>query len=265
MKGNMRYLFLLTLLFAGLIFKEAGAQTSAEQAFNKPISGVSSTAASSNPAFAVDGNDGTYWTSDGGGTQWISVDLGAGTLIGRTIVRWGPSSATNFDIELSPDGVNYYPVWSGANGNFDATVNRTGRYLQIRTRTGSDTTRYQLAALEIYSGTAVPTPTAAPTATPTPTPLPLVTPTPLPTSVPTPLPTSTPTLIPSPTPVLNRGDANRDRRIDLKDLSVMMSRFNQTGDIPKEIDLNNDNKIDQPDYEVMVNLLIENKIVHPKE
>lgn len=79
-----------------------------------------------------------------------------------------------------------------------------------------------------------------------------------------PTPTAIPTFTPTPTPFYP-GDANKDHKIDLKDLSVMMSNFNKTQNTFKEIDLNADNKVDRTDYDAMVKLLIDNKIAHPRK
>lgn len=112
--------------------------------------------------------------------------------------------------------------------------------------------------------TAVPTttPTIAPTLTgipptPTPTPLPTTTPTatptPRPTATPTPKPTATP--IPQPTatstPITQKtGDINNDGKIDVQDLSYMLSRWG-TNDNPVA-DLNHDGTINIFDLSMLL-------------
>ncbi len=184
---NIRtYLVLITLtLVSALLFltshiNNARAQV-ADLALNKPFVSVSSTAAGSNPANAVDGNPATFWTSGGGGSQWLGIDLGTSTFIGTVVVNWGSQIATDYSIEFSDDGINYASVWSGINGNFNNVVNRSGRYVLIRINSGSDPNGYQLGSLEVYAGT-LPNPTPTPGVSPTtaPTLAPLVTPTPTP-------------------------------------------------------------------------------------
>lgn len=256
-KKNFFVLFTLILIngstFTFLDVKSTKAQTT-DLALNKPVVSISSTAAGSNPANANDGNPGTHWISGSGGDQWLSIDLGVTTYIGLVNIKWGADTATDYGIELSDDGIGYTPVWGGINGDFNNAINRTGRYILVRIKAGSNPSAYQLASLEVF--------TAPP---PTPTPVPVITPSAAPTPVSTPAPVSTPT--PTSTPIAPSvpGDANRDRQIDLKDLSIMMSRFNQSQNIPQEIDLNNDRKVDQADHDEIVKLLINNKIAHPKK
>lgn len=248
--------FFLSLVAIFLLFSGHNllqAQTAGDLALNKPIISVSSTASGSNPSNAVDGNPATYWTSSGGGAQWLGIDLGVSTYVGTVGVKWGTDSATNYNIELSEDGSSYAIVRSGLTGDFNSIVNRSGRYILIRTTAGTNPGQYQLGTLEVYAGT-------PPVITPTPTPTPTLTPT----SVPIPTSTPAPIFTPTPTPFAP-GDANRDRKIDLKDLSVMMSNFNKTQDLPQGSDLNGDNKIDKADYDLMVKLLIDNNIAHPKK
>lgn len=245
-------LILVSLPFVStLVFNNVKAQTSGDLALNKPIVSVSSTAAGSNPAFANDGNPTTYWTSAGGGSQWISIDLGASAYVGQVVIKWGTDTATNYEIDFSDDGVDYFPVWTGINGDFNSTVGRTGRYVRVMVTVGSNQSQYQLGILEIYKGT-------VPTA---PSPVSSVSPSgsSTSTSVPTPTPTPTPSPTPTSTPARISGKAS------LKDLSIMMSNYKKAKNIPQEVDLNGDGTIDQSDYDQMVQLLIKSKVAHSKK
>ncbi|MBI2338399.1 cellulase family glycosylhydrolase, partial [Candidatus Daviesbacteria bacterium] len=183
------------LVWAALLLGVAATYAqAADLALNKPVVSVSSTAAGSSPANANDGNPATFWTSGGGGSQWIGFDLGSLTAVGQVIVKWGSDNATDYDIELSEDGIGFTPVWSNVNGDFNQVINGSGRYILIRTRTGSNAASYQLASLEVYAY--VPPP---PTPTPTPTPSPSLAPTPTP--APSPTPTPSPSLAPTPSPI----------------------------------------------------------------
>lgn len=68
---------------------------------------------------------------------------------------------------------------------------------------------------------------------------------------------------PSPTPpdTGNTGDGNKDGKIDLVDLSVLLSDFNKEKGFRVGVDLNGDGKINTFDFALMRNLLIEKGII----
>ena len=76
-------------------------------------------------------------------------------------------------------------------------------------------------------------------------------------STPSPLP-SPQIVIASPSPVPNakKGDGNRDGKISLVDLSVLLTNFGKASDFPNEIDLNNDGSINTFDYSSMIKMLL---------
>ncbi len=86
-------------------------------------------------------------------------------------------------------------------------------------------------------------------------------PTPTPTSTST--PTATPIPAPSATPVpgAGNGDGNNDGKVNLIDLSILLSDFNKSSGFRSGIDLNGDNKINTFDFSLMKNLLIQNKVI----
>lgn len=69
--------------------------------------------------------------------------------------------------------------------------------------------------------------------------------------------------IPSPSPitVVGSGDGNNDGKVNLADLSILLSNFNKTSDFPKPIDLNGDGKINSIDYGLMIQILIKAGVV----
>lgn len=66
----------------------------------------------------------------------------------------------------------------------------------------------------------------------------------------------------TPPPPKKSGDGNKDGKIDLTDMSVLLSKFNK--DDKSEADLNGDGKINSFDFSMMINLLIENKVIKGK-
>ncbi|MDO8619707.1 MAG: hypothetical protein Q7R49_07325 [Candidatus Daviesbacteria bacterium] len=84
---------------------------------------------------------------------------------------------------------------------------------------------------------------------------------PLPTPSPTSSPTSTPTPAPSATPLPGTGDGSGDGKVDLTDLSVLLSDYGKTTGFRQGIDMNGDSKINVFDFGLMRNLLIQKGII----
>ncbi len=63
-------------------------------------------------ANAVDGNPTTRWASGFSDNQWISVDLGQPTRIGRVHLQWEDAYALGYRIEVSSDAQNWTSVYS---------------------------------------------------------------------------------------------------------------------------------------------------------
>lgn len=78
---------------------------------------------------------------------------------------------------------------------------------------------------------------------------------------PTPVSTVPPTVSPAATPKPGTGDGNNNGRIDLGDLSVLLSNLNKTSGINKQVDLNGDGKVNTFDFGLMRNLLIQKGII----
>lgn len=80
-----------------------------------------------------------------------------------------------------------------------------------------------------------------------------------PTPFTTPLPSPSPSYNPLPTGL--KGDGNRNNRIDLGDMSVLLSDFHKTGGFRSEIDMNADGTINTFDFSLLRSLLIEMGII----
>lgn len=65
----------------------------------------------------------------------------------------------------------------------------------------------------------------------------------------------------STTPKKGSGDGNKDSRIDLADLSTLLTDFNKDNNFREEVDMNADKKINTFDFSLMRNLLIEKKVI----
>lgn len=66
---------------------------------------------------------------------------------------------------------------------------------------------------------------------------------------------------PTATPIPGTGDGNNDGKINLIDLSVLLTDFNKESGFRPAIDMNGDGKINTFDFSLMRNLLIEKKVI----
>jgi F5/8 type C domain/Putative Ig domain len=100
----------------------------------RPATASSVENASFPAANAVDGNTGTRWSSAFSDPQWLQVDLGASASITQVVLQWEAAYATAFQIQTSPDGTNWTPIYStttGTGGTQTLNVTGTGRYVRM--------------------------------------------------------------------------------------------------------------------------------------
>ena len=107
-------------------------------------------------AKAVDGSTSTRWSSVYSSPQWIRVDLGAGTKVGRAVLRWEAAYGKAYQVQVSADGSTWTTVYSTTSGNGgtdDLTFTpRTTRYLRVYGTTRATKWGYSLWELEAYDG-----------------------------------------------------------------------------------------------------------------
>ncbi len=84
---------------------------------------------------AVDGNDGSRWSSSFVDPSWIEVDLGTPQTIDRVVLNWQDSYGVAYAIQVSTDNQNWTPVFTQKAGKggfedirFTAT---TARYVRM--------------------------------------------------------------------------------------------------------------------------------------
>ncbi|GAA2336347.1 discoidin domain-containing protein [Dactylosporangium salmoneum] len=96
---------------------------------------ASSTENAGTPASsAVDGNNGTRWSSAASDPQWLQVDLGSVQQICGVTLIWETAYATAFQIQTSNDGTNWtqvYSTTSGTGGTQNLSVTGSGRYVRM--------------------------------------------------------------------------------------------------------------------------------------
>ena len=108
------------------------------------------------PALALDGDPASMWqAADGSGdNQWFLVDLGAYYQIGRVHILWD-IHASEYEIQVSLDGVDYTPVYSTTAGTevevdhpFTAT---NARYVKLLMhKNSSDLWSLGIKEFEVY-------------------------------------------------------------------------------------------------------------------
>ncbi|MFC8455175.1 discoidin domain-containing protein, partial [Kitasatospora sp. NPDC057223] len=124
---------------------------------------------------AVDGNLGSRWSSANTDQQWLQVDLGSVATISRVQLNWEGAYGKAYQIQTSPDGVNWTTVYNtttGTGGNETLNVSGTGRYVRMNGIARATGYGYSLWEFQVFGTMGTnpspsPTPTATPTSTPT--------------------------------------------------------------------------------------------------
>lgn len=89
--------------------------------------------------YAVDGNVSTYWIGwHYKPYWWIMFDTGAVNQITHVNIKWYSAaySPTDYDIQISSDGISWEDVFTGISGIYDAAgevrdINQTARYIRL--------------------------------------------------------------------------------------------------------------------------------------
>jgi hypothetical protein len=88
-----------------------------------------------NPAYIVDGNFLTLWTSGHNDNQWLEIDLERIYKVDKMILHWGDDFATNyrFGFAVEKNGYNLVHTISNGQGGVEEYdgLNSDGRYLKI--------------------------------------------------------------------------------------------------------------------------------------
>ncbi|MCM3630177.1 discoidin domain-containing protein [Paenibacillus glycanilyticus] len=105
------------------------------------------------PAFAVDGDKATRWSSKHTSDEWIYVDLGSVHTIGRVRLDWENAAGRIYDIQVSNDAANWTTVYremDGHDGVMDTELYATGRYVRMKGISRTTSYGYSLFGFSVY-------------------------------------------------------------------------------------------------------------------
>jgi hypothetical protein len=123
-------------------------------ALNRPVT-VSSTADDCPGPNAVDGDEGTRWSSVHTDNEWIYVDLGAVTNLTGVRLIWESAFAKSYKIQVSNDAKNWTDVYTtsaGRGGTERLRFSAAGRYVRMLGLERGSIYGYSLWEFEVYGG-----------------------------------------------------------------------------------------------------------------
>ncbi|MEV4510431.1 choice-of-anchor D domain-containing protein [Dactylosporangium sp. NPDC049525] len=145
----------------------SGIGSSTNIALNKTATASSQVNGTQAATTATDGNADTYWESNNNAfPQWVQVDLGATSSIGKVTLKLPPATAwatrrQTLSILGSTDGSNFSTIVGSAEREFNPatgnTVNLTftatnARYVRVNITANTGWPAGQVAELEVYPG-----------------------------------------------------------------------------------------------------------------
>lgn len=90
-------------------------------AFQKTATASSMHTSAYAPAYAVDGDPSTYWSSAFADPAWLAVDLGAVHKVGLVRILWETAFSKAFSVQVSTDGQAWIEVYHTAEGRGGTT------------------------------------------------------------------------------------------------------------------------------------------------
>ncbi|GIF95917.1 discoidin domain-containing protein [Catellatospora citrea] len=119
----------------------------------KPVTASSVENAGTPATAAVDGNNGTRWSSAASDPQWIQVDLGDTATLSQVILRWEAAYATAYQIQTSANGTSWTTVYStttSTGGVQTINVTGSGRYVRVYGTARATGYGYSLWEFQVY-------------------------------------------------------------------------------------------------------------------
>ncbi|MER5764068.1 discoidin domain-containing protein [Streptomyces sp. NPDC002082] len=107
-------------------------------------------------ADAVDGNNGSRWSSAASDAQWLQVDLGAATGLSKVVLQWEAAYAKAYRIELSVNGTDWttaHSTTTGAGGTETVNITGTARYVRMQGVSRATGYGYSLWEFKVFGTT----------------------------------------------------------------------------------------------------------------
>ncbi|GAA3305089.1 choice-of-anchor D domain-containing protein [Dactylosporangium vinaceum] len=143
----------------------SGIGTDTNIALNRAATASSQVNGTQTPATVTDGNAATYWESANNAfPQWVQVDLGAATSIGKVTLKLPPDTAwatrtQTLSVTGSTDGTNFSTLSASAARTFNPASGNTVaitvpassvRYVRVNVSANTGWPAAQLSELEVY-------------------------------------------------------------------------------------------------------------------
>ncbi|MEC4575642.1 discoidin domain-containing protein [Streptomyces virginiae] len=122
----------------------------------RPATASSTEGAGTPASAAVDGDNGTRWSSQFADPQWIQVDLGATARLSQVVLRWETAHARAYRIELSTDGSNWttaHSTTAGTGGVQTLDITGTARHVRVYGTERATAWGYSLWEFQVYGTT----------------------------------------------------------------------------------------------------------------
>lgn len=119
----------------------------------RPVTASSLEGAGTPAGAAVDGDNGTRWSSQFADPQWIQVDLGAPAQLSQVVLRWEAAYAKAYRVELSTDGSNWstaYTTTASTGGVQTHDITGTARYVRVYGTQRATGYGYSLWEFQVY-------------------------------------------------------------------------------------------------------------------
>ncbi|RDG36216.1 discoidin domain-containing protein [Streptomyces corynorhini] len=119
----------------------------------KPVTASSQENGGTPASAAVDGDNGTRWSSAASDPQWIRIDLGSTVAVSQVVLRWETAYATAYRIEFSTDGSAWttaYSTTTGPGGTETLAVSGNARYVRMYGTARATQYGYSLWEFQVY-------------------------------------------------------------------------------------------------------------------
>ncbi len=121
----------------------------------RPVTASSAELGGDGPDAAVDGEQGTRWSSvQGSDPQWIMVDLGKSVAVNRAQLFWEAAYAKSYQLQVSEDAIHWVDVYKTTTGHGGVDnltgLNGHGRYVRMYGTERGSQWGYSLYELKVY-------------------------------------------------------------------------------------------------------------------